>query len=72
MEVSNTKVMCVLLDALGIKRHEWNPQEEKLEINLNAQQLLYRINASSEAVQHIFGKSDEWRELCGLFAEGMI
>ena len=69
--VTNSEEMCVLLDALNIKRYEWQPNRDKIEINVNPQTLLYLINGSDDAVQHIFGKTAAWRELCGLYVKGM-
>jgi len=63
--------MVVLLQALNIRNNEWIPVGDKIDLNLNGQQLLYAINASSEAVQHVFGKTDEWRELCDMYIKGM-
>ena len=71
IKVSNTKTMAVLLDALNIRRYEWKPTDDGIEINLNSQQLLYAINGSSEAVQHIYGKTPEWSELCNHYVKGM-
>lgn len=71
IKVRNTQTMAVLLDALNIRRYEWKPTEDGIEIDLNSQQLLYAINASSEAVQHIYGKTDEWKELCNHYISGM-
>lgn len=63
IKVRNTKTMAVLLDALKIRSYEWNPVGDKIVIELNLQQLMYTIVAAEAEIQHIFGKTEEWKEL---------
>jgi hypothetical protein len=71
MKVSKTQTMVVLLSALNIKPYEYRIVDDGIELLLNGQQLLYAINGSEADVQHIFGKTSEWQELCSFYLKGM-
>lgn len=63
--------MVVLLSALNIKPYEYRIEADGIELLLNGQQLLYAINGSETDVQHIFGKTSEWQELCSFHLKQM-
>jgi len=61
MRVRNTKAMLVLLEALEIKQYTVNA--DSIDINISMNELCYVINASDEAVQNVFGHTEEWLDL---------
>lgn len=67
MTVNNSKTMTVLLSALGfIENQDYKQVDDKVEINVTMNDLIYAINSTEEDVQNIFGTTDEWLELIKL------
>jgi len=67
MRVIHTDNMIRLLAALKIKSTEYHLDNGFIELDLNLQQLMYTINASTETVQDLWGKTPEWKELTDLY-----
>jgi len=63
MVVTKSNAMIVMLDALKIKPWEYEILGDKILVKINQQQLSYAIVGSSDAVQHVYGKTEEWHEL---------
>lgn len=64
MTVNNSKTMTVLLSALGfIENQDYKQVDDKVEINVTMNDLIYAINSTEEDVQYIFGDTQEWDEL---------
>jgi len=66
IELTKSKSMINLLGALNIKSSEYTVGRNSIHLNLNAQQLMYAINATEADIQYIFGQTDEWKELLKL------
>lgn len=65
MIVNKTNAMIYLLNSLGIIKYKL--KSDTIELDMDVQELMYSINSSSEAVQNVYGQTDEWKELTGLF-----
>lgn len=71
VKLMNTQTMACLLEALGIRKYQWLPKEDGIELNLNAMEIAQAITSSSEEVQYIYGKSPEWQQLCNYYVDEM-
>lgn len=72
MIIDNTQEMRQLLNALHLRKDEYVfVGDDKIDLLINGQQLIYAINATPDYVQQLFGKTKAWQQLTSFFVKGM-
>lgn len=65
VEVSNTREMRVLLNSL-FNSSKYRINENSIVIDVDKNELVYAINSCDDAVQEVFGCTNEWQEIINL------
>lgn len=67
IKVSNTKTMQYILNSILESSYKYWQEGDKIVLDINMQQLMYAINSTGSDLQHVYGSTDEWKELTGMF-----
>jgi hypothetical protein len=71
IKVSKTQVMYNLLSSILVTPSEMTILPDKIQLNINMQQLMYRFCSTESDIQYVYGSSSEWKELHKLiFGDG--
>lgn len=70
IELTKTKRMVDILTAVNIKPTEYTVGRNSIHLNLNAQQLMYAVNAAPNNIHLSHGDTLEWLELIKYIPNG--
>ena len=63
IKLSKSQEMLDLLKAIGVSSSEITIEPDCIDVNLNSQQMLYRIGASYVKIHHVYDITRSWDEL---------